>query len=720
MLTAVIAIAVTLVLCVVGILVYFTLRSKKKSSYVGGKHTVTSIDSIDISSSLSEAKRWGGSDAKVGNPEGLAMGMVERLRSRFMAMGVFAAAIFGALGIRLWGMQVLMSEDYARQARENLYTTVSTIAPRGFIFDANGVPLVKNRTSLTVLADAEVANDRVLVQRLSALLGVPHNIVRERIRDTSSGAQAQRVVAGDVKLRDVAFIAEHSSAFPGVSTQTRSIREYPWGALAAHVLGYAGVASEEDLKNPPEGMEIKMGDIVGKSGVEASYDRILSGDHGQRTVVADVYGTVREVVSETEPTKGNDIYLTICSQVQQVADKALARMLAPEDGIIGTGRGITASLVCIDVRDGGIVALSNYPTYAPENFIGGMPEELYKVINAKEAYNPLLNRAIGGQYPAASTFKAFTGLAALNHGFADAKKKWNCEGWWKGFEGPGQGCWNLHGHGELDFRTGVVVSCDVVFYEIAKSFYEARGKLGDTAMQDFIKRFGFSSKTGVDLGGEASGQLPTPEWKAEHFHDVPEEAMWVPGDLSNMAIGQGLVEVTPLQMAMGYAAVATGKRIKPHVLKEIKNSEGETVVKLKLEELDKLNIKEEHLKIMRDALHGVALEDYNVSGTFWEYGIGDAGAKTGTAERDGRPDTGWFACYAPFENPKYVVAAVVEEGGAGALSACPLCAEVLSAALSYDEGTLEDALVPIPGSTGKSLSDEELKARQGTGAGRTD
>ena len=717
MFVAITAIVITVAVLVVVVIVAFYMNNKKKRSHINvSKHGVKAINRVGVFSDLEE--RSGGAALQVNSPQTSAINLADRLRSRFMAMGVLAAAIFSALGIRLWTLQVLQGGEYSQKAQENLYTTVSTVAPRGYIYDTDGNELVKNRTSLTVLADVEVADDRTVVQRLSALLGIPHNIVRARILDTSSGAQAQRIVASDVTLRDVAFISEHATAFPGVTTQSRTVREYPYGALAAHVLGYTGGVDSEDLKFPTEGVDLEMGDIVGKSGVEASYDRILAGDHGTRVVLADADGTVREVISETDPTKGNDIYLTIKAQVQQVADKALAAMVAP-DGTIGTGKGLGASLVCIDATDGGIVALSNYPTYTPESFIGGISEEAFDLLNSASARNPLLNRAIAGTYPAASTFKAFTGLAGLNYDFADTTREWNCEGSWYGFGSPPQHCWNLSGHGHLGFRTGVVVSCDVVFYEIAKSFYDARAQLGNTAMQDFIKRFGFGNTSGVDLGGEAAGRIPTPDWKTEYFRDVPEEAPWVPGDLSNMAIGQGYVLVTPLQMALGYVAVATGKHLKPHVLKEVRNSEGETVVSMQPEETGPLDINEEHLAIMRDALRGVATEDYNVSREMADYGITNAAAKTGTAEVIGKKDYGWFACYAPFDNPKYVVACVVEEGGAGALSACPLCVPVLDAALRYDAGTLDEALAPIPGSTGKSVSDEEFHS-QGTTTQRTD
>lgn len=705
MLVAIFAVIITLVVLAAAALIAYSVWNKRQKGHIqAGKHSVSPIAAGDHfrASSRPSASKKKPEDLRVSSSGKGGKNTSSQLQSRFVAMGAFAAAIFGALGVRLWGMQVLSSEEYLEKAQENIYTTVSTTAPRGLIFDAEGTSLVKNRTSLTVLANAEVLQDRTVIQRLSALLGVPHNVVRQRIQDASSGAQSQRVVASDVKLRDVAFIAEHKEAFPGVKTQERTVREYPWGALAAHVLGYTGPISEAEMQVKIDGVNLEMGDTVGKEGIEASYDKMLAGDRGQQVVIADANGVVTQLISETEPTKGNDIHLTINARVQQVADKALAALVAPE-GVIGGGRGTAASLVCMDARDGSVLAISNYPTYTPGSFIGGISQEVWDLFNKPESYYPLFNRAISGAYPAASTFKAFTGLAGFEHGFADVGRSWNCTGTWTGFgEGTPQECWNKYGHGDLGFHTGVVQSCDVVFYEIAKSFYEARGQLGDTAMQEFIKRFGFGSLTQVDLGGEIAGRVPTPEWKAEYFADVPEEAPWKPGDLSNMAIGQGYILVTPLQLAVGYAGVATGVLPKPHILKEVKNSAGETVVEAKTEILGDPQINQEHLETMRDALRGVATENSAVRKAFDAVGLDSAAAKTGTAEVEGKEDYGWFACYAPYDDPKYVVACVVEEGGSGAESACPVSIEVLNAVMKYDEGALDVVLEPIPGSTGES------------------
>ena len=213
-----------------------------------------------------------------------------------------------------------------------------------------------------------------------------------------------------------------------------------------------------------------------------------------------------KVVGETDPSKGSDVYLTIAAPVQYVADTTLQTA-------VDSGTGTAASVVVMDVETGGIIAMSSYPTYEPEHFIGGISQDVWDRYQTEESHYPLMNRAIAGSYPAASCFKAFTGLAGLTYGFADTARTWDCEGTWTGFgdEYP-QKCWEESGHGVINFRTGVVVSCDVVFYEIAKSFYDARGSIGDTAMQDFIKEFGYAATTGIDLSGEAEGRIPTPQW----------------------------------------------------------------------------------------------------------------------------------------------------------------------------------------------------------------
>lgn len=687
MLLAIIVILATIVVLAVVALIIFRVRSQSSKVGSSKKMRVNSISSVGVSSHM--PKVTSGSPTVVSHsPYAGSSSAGAGDRSRFLAIGVLVAGVFAALTAKLFSLQIVSSAQYREEATENLYTTVKTPAPRGVIYDADGIALVTNRQVQTVLADAEVANNHDVLLRLSALLGLPYDVVRNRVLDSSSGAQSQRVVASDVSLRETAFIAEHIDAFPGVTTQMRTTRSYPYGALAAHLLGYTGTASEEDLSNASEGQDIESGDAVGKSGVEQTYNSVLSGDHGQRVLITDASGTVQQVVSETAPSKGSDVYLTVSAKVQHVADLALK-------DLIDNKKGTAASLVCMDVETGGIVALSNYPTYEPEHFIGGISQEVWDEYQTEESHYPLMNRAIAGTYPAASCFKAFTGLAGLTYGFADSEKTWLCSGTWTGFgEEYPQNCWELNGHGYLGIRQGIVVSCDVVFYEIARDFYNARQSIGNDAMQDFIKEFGYAKVTGIDLSGEAEGRIPTPEWKANYFRDVPAEAQWLPGDMSNMSIGQGYVLVTPIQVVRAYAAVATGRLLKPHLLREVRNSQGDIAITAQTVEDSRPDVDEANYKIMRDALNGVTLESADVAEDFGGLDF-TAAAKTGTAEVAGKQDLAWFACYAPYEKPRFAIAMCVEEGGSGGSVASPVAAKVMDAAIKFDNKALDEELSKI-------------------------
>ncbi|NPD30623.1 penicillin-binding protein 2 [Eggerthellaceae bacterium zg-1084] len=681
--------------------------------------TLNSIQNLDVSSASVDEASHAGAEPRVGGPPTPAGGSTDHLSSRFLALGALAATVFGALATRLFGMQVVSSEGYRRQANENKYIDVATPAPRGYIFDADGVALVKNRSSLTVVADAEVADDRDVLMRLSAVLGVPYSVVRARLADTSSGAQSQRVVDADVSLRNVAFITEHSDAFPGVTVQNRTIRSYPYGALAAHVLGYTGSVSADDLKEKPQNSQIELGDDVGKSGVEYVYDRVLAGEHGKRRVMADANGRVVRVVSETQPLRGSDLHLTLRASVQYTVDRTLADLIAP-DGVIGTGTGVAGAVVVMDVRDGSIVAMGSYPTFAPETFTGGISQDVWDLYSSASSHHPLLNRATSGAYAAASTFKSFTGLAALRHGFADAGRTWTCTGSWDGFRsGDVQKCWLKSGHGTLNFEGGIIHSCDVVFYEIAYGFFFAGvsqgGRLSDTALQEEAIKYRFGQATGIDLPSEEKGRVPTPEWKAAYWADVPTEGVWRGGDLTNMVIGQGDVLVTPLQVAVAYGGIATGRLMKPHLLKEVRNGRNAAAVTFQPEVLAEPDVSDEHLSLVRRALNGVAPASPALSKAFREQGLDPTtiACKTGTAEMVETEDYAWFACYAPFDEPRYVVSVLVEEGGGGAATAGPIGAKVMAAALAADEGE-PGKVGRVEGSTGESVR------YVGARAGRTD
>lgn len=712
MVTAIIAAIVAALAVLAIIVVALTIRARTKPAKAGSGKTFSQLDTVGVGSSPLE-KRTGAKSALAGDVHvGSGTASVKKpgdaLASRFTALGVLAAAIFGTLTARLWTMQVMSGDEYSHDAEENRYTTVSTPAPRGGIYDQTGVALVTNRASQTVLADPDVVSDNDVVRRLSAVLGLPANVVRQRISDTTSGAQSQRVVASDVRLRDVAFISEHADAFEGVSVESRTVRDYPYGALAAHVLGYTGSPSEDQLETAVDGRSISATDTVGLDGIEKYYDNLLSGDHGQRKVMVDATGNVVEVASETQPTKGSDVYLGLNAHAQYTADSLLASTIAPK-GDIGTGNGVAGAVVAMDVRDGSVLVMASYPTFDPTNFTGGIPQDVWDLYNTDESHAPLTNRTVNGLYAAASTYKAFTSMAGLHYGFATKSTTWNCTGSWDGFgSGDIQKCWDLNGHGELDLRGGIVHSCDVVFYEIAKAFYDhgpyGTKELSETALQEYLAKYNFGKATGVDVLNESAGRIPTPEWKAEQWRNVPSEAQWRGGDYSNMIIGQGDVLITPLQLAVAYGGIATGKLVKPHLLKEVRNARGDVVVSVDTEVLDEPEVNEEHLAYVREALRAVITDNAGSARAFSAQGI-EAAGKSGTAEHTDRPDDAWFAAYVPYDDPRYVATCIIEQGGGGSDTAGPIVAAVLGALMRSEAGE-QGEVKHVSGSSGKAVEVE--------------
>lgn len=735
MLTAVATAIVTILIIGCVALLAYLLYRRRKTRNVFSADDVAHISTYGVGTPV-VAKRGAhasddptSSDVRVKTSKESLSKPSDRLPGRFVAMGVFVGGVFATLAAKLWSMQLVGGDDYSHEAELNLYSTVKTPASRGWIYDRSGIALVKNKMSRTIMADSSVADDPDVVKRLSAVLGVPVGVLRQRIKDESLGAQSQSIVASGVRLRDTAFISEHADAYPGVSVQERTVREYPYGALAAHVLGYTGSPTEGDLSRDVEGRDIESSDMIGKSGVESYYDSVLAGDKGTRRMVVDASGNIVKVVSETESSKGSDLYLAIDARAQHVADALLAKTVAP-DGDIGTGSGVSACVVGMDLTDGGIVVLSSYPTYDPSYLADGIPQDTWDLYNSEESHSPFMNRAINGQYAPASTFKAFTSMAGLNYGFATYGSTWNCTGKWDGFgSGDVQKCWENNGHGTLDLHDGIVNSCDVVFYEIAKAFFDhgpdGSNEISDTALQEYLERYNFGKTTGIDLDGESVGLVPTPKWKAEQWKNVPSEAYWRGGDYTNMIIGQGDVLVTPMQLVCAYGAIATGKILKPHLLHEVRNRTGDVVLSAKAEVVSQPDVNEDHLQYVRNSLHDMLSSHPDLEERFKSNGL-DAAAKSGTAEHTGKVDDAWFAAYAPFDDPKYAVVCIVEQGGGGSEIAGPIVADVLGALCgnvldsSDDDGDDSDSgsygtLGYIQGSSGRSRENSSA-----TSSGRQD
>lgn len=600
--------------------------------------------------------------------------------SRLVGFAAVIGAIFAALLARLWSMQLVSSDEYTKEAESNRTRTVTTAAPRGRILDRNGAEIVSNRSSLTVVADADVADDEVEMQLLANLIGMPRQAVYRKVIDSSEGAQSVRTVATDVSRRVVAYLGEHPAAFSGVSVQQRSQRSYPQGTLAAHVVGYTGTVTAEQLEasgSDDSSVQYKSGDVVGQAGVEAMYESILQGIRGEQTVYVDSNGKILQSSTKIDPQSGSDVVLTIDSGIQKAAEDSLEKVLTElrQKGKNPAG----GSVVCLDCTNGEVLAMASAPTFSPSIFVGGIANSDWEGLTNEASNYPLLNRAISGQYPSASTIKPFTSFAALDNGIATPQSGYVCNGWWTGLgEAYGMWCYHHDGHGGLNLQQGITFSCDVVFYEIGKGFSNSSNKDG---MQQKFRQYGFGSATGIDLPSEAVGRVPDAAWKWDYFSSLPDaDREWHPGDYCNIAIGQGDILVTCLQIAHAYSSIANrGPVFKPHVLKCVKSNIGNgSVIDYKVSQTDDISEEDDYRDLVERGLEGVIYEESESQAAHWTNLNVKVAGKTGTGEQTsvGR-NICWMVAYAPADDPKYVVAANVDGGDWGSTTAMLVARDVL-------------------------------------------
>lgn len=618
----------------------------------------------------------------------------QELRSRFAVLGIVVLVVLLVLLVRLWVMQVLNGDSYATQAQNNRIREFSLEAPRGRIFDRNGVPLVTNRSSLAVSVDPTDDVVRKLLVRyrsedtaddptsreldevfgpLATMLGMSTGDVFERVADINQHALRPRVVAYDVSQGVVAQLLERQTEFPWVRVEEIAVREYPNGAVGAHVLGYTGVISQAEYKNSAEYADYELGDTVGKTGAERQFEGVLQGDKGWRRLEVNASGKPQRVIDEQPARPGNDIRLTIDIAVQKVVEEQLAGALA-EAHRQGYTKAKAGAAVVVDVKTGEVLAMASAPTYDPAAFLGGISTAEWARLNDKASEYPLNNRAVMAAYPPASTFKAVTGAAGLEAGITYENKTYVCRGRWTemGKQWP-KWCWKRSGHGTISLRRGIEESCDTVFYEIGYQFYKRKNE----ELQAHARSFGLGSKTGIDLPGEVAGRVPDAAWKKQFNRNYPEYQMWLPGDTVNMAIGQGDMLASPLQMASVYAGLGNGGDVmRPHVLKEVLDSEGSVARSVESEVLARTDLSDTTLAVLKRSLVGVTREG-TARGAFSGLGVAVAG-KTGTAEVKGKDDYAWFCAYAPADAPRYAVAVVVEQGGHGGSVAGPAARNIIA------------------------------------------
>lgn len=610
------------------------------------------------------------------------------LSGRLVGLAVVVGATFTALVARLWSMQLVSSEQYAAQAENNSTSTVYTQAARGRILDRNGREIVGNRPSLTVVASSDVLSDEVEIQLLGNLIGMPAQAVRRKIQDTSEGQQSLRTVSVDVSRRVVAYIGEHPEAFPGVEVQARTQRSYPYGSLAAHVVGYTGTVTSEQLKASQENasedsITYRSGDVVGQTGVEAQYESVLQGVRGEQKVFVDANGNVLEYSTNVEPQSGSDLVLTLDLDIQRAAEESLERVMGElrDTGYAATG----GCVIAVDCTNGEILAMASAPTFSPNLFTGGISTTDWEALQAEDAHYPMMNRAIAGQYPSGSVIKPLTSFAALDYGICNTGSSWYCSGWWT-WDGnpnslPVMKCWWETGHGSMSLADGITFSCDVVFYEIGKGFYNDDNSEG---MQETFRRYGLGSATEIDLPGEATGRVPDAQWKWDYFKALgysDSDATWQGGDNCNIAIGQGDMLVTAIQMVCAYCSIANGGPVwRPHVMKGVRAKVGEGFVsEYKCEQIRNVEEDQAFRDVIAQGMEGVIYREDATQATHWTNLDVTVRGKTGTAEQPGGDPIGWFIAYAPAENPKYVVGGNMDRVLQGASSAMYVVRDVFGA-----------------------------------------
>ena len=602
-------------------------------------------------------------------------------KGRLRGLGVCSGSSIGLLLARLCSMQLVSGDEYSQQADSNRTRTVTSVAPRGRILDRNGVELVGNRPSLTVTAHNDVASDDVELQLLANLLGMPKVAAKRKVTDSSQGAQSARTVSVDVTRSTVAFIQEHADTFPSVLIEQRTQRAYPQGEVACHLLGYTGTVTQEQIQASQQsgsGLTYESGDTTGQAGVEYQYEEVLQGVRGEQTVYVDANGNVTDYSASVPPEAGSDVELTIDLTLQKAAEQALA------DGITRAKRANptcnSGAAVVIDVTNGEVLAMASAPSFRPELFVGGISQDDWDALSSDDAGNPLMNRVVSGQFVAASTIKPLTTFAALDHGIANVDSGYMCNGWWTGFgQAYGKWCWKHDGHGSIDLRNGITYSCDVVFYEVAKGFYNSSTQDG---MQETFRNWGLGSTTGVDLPGEAAGRVPDAEWKWNYFSNYSDaDRKWQGGDYTNIAIGQGDILVTPLQMCSVYMGIANrGTVWTPHVLKGVLGR-GDNGSMLEYQPRTHVTPTEDpsYMDLVHSGLEGVIYEESaSMTAHFTNMTTRVAG-KTGTGEHGNTTPTAWFCAFAPADDPKYAISAVIDKGGYGSTSAMYVVRDILGA-----------------------------------------
>ena len=585
-------------------------------------------------------------------------------RRSFLACSFCFVAAFAILLVRLAYLQLWSGEAFRNLSENNRIRVTEIHAPRGRILDANHETLVDNRPCFDVTVIPEEVQDYAsLGETLARLSPLPPEVLKEKLAAIRKGIPFRSYVLWkDASWDTVAYLEANRLRTPGVMIQVTQARDYLLRGLFAHSIGYMGEISPRELKRARR-REYRIGDWIGKIGIEKIWEKQLRGKKGGLQVEADARGRQISLVKRKEPAPGKDLVLSLERRLQQRARQAF-----------GDARGVA---VAADPTDGRVLCYLNLPSFDPNSFVGGLSRDEWDSLRMNP-FHPLTDRVIQGLYPPGSIFKIVLAIAALEEGIITPEEKLFCSGRYR-LGGRDFRCWRKAGHGSMDLHQAIVQSCDVYFYQLGQ-------RLGIERIQAYAKRFGLGQRTGIGLDGEKTGLVPSPEWKRKRFGEP-----WYEGETLVVSIGQGPLLVTPIQVVSMLAAVTNGGTLfAPRLVDKVESTDGKVFVESASPRSRPVRFSQRTAAIVQEALRDVVASEKGTGKRARLEDVAVAG-KTGTAQvvrmgdqktpDDEIPlkerDHAWFACYAPAESPEIVVVVLVEHGGHGGEIAAPIAREIL-------------------------------------------
>ncbi len=638
---------------------------------------------------------------------------------RVLLFGVLILSVFGLFTRRLWYLQFVQGQSYQEEAREQSTEPKTVPAPRGIIYDRSGERLVRNVPSFYVTVvpaylpdDPEAAEDVFI--RLAELLDMPYaaaddeeeglqeivlsqlaawlvdfsyeeapgEALRQGLDDIQSVAPYRLIfIERNIERDKALLVAQETTNLPGVSVDVESVRDYPYGQLLSQVLGYLlPVPDEEDYRD--DGYDPAT-DRMGSAGVEATYEEVLRGQKGEQVVETDVLGRVLRVVEErTSPVPGENVILTLDLDLQEATQEALEQGL----GEAVSPRGVA---VAMDPQTGQILSMVSLPTYDNNVFVEGVSDS--DLERWDDVHRPLFNHAIQVAVPPGSVFKTVVAAAGLQEGVVTANTQLNCPGriiipnrYYPNDPGYAQPfyCWNRAGHGPLDIIGGIANSCNIYFYKVGGGFEETDfDGLGVDRIAKYARLFGLGERTGVELSFESPGSVPTADWKRHTYQES-----WSTGDTYNLSIGQGFLEVTPLQMLNAVNVIANGGTLYgPQIVHHVTDAEGATTQPFEPEVIRDVPVNDEYLALVREGMEGAVA--YGTAAKRGQIEGVRIGGKTGTAHFCDdimcgvgyeQPEHAWFTAFAPMEDPEISVIVFLYNGGEGSVTAVPVARSILA------------------------------------------